>query len=64
MTSVSFDVPINDDDILEDDAETFTLTIDRNSLPDQVSHRRRMGQTTVSIVDNDGKYNNTFMACC
>ena len=63
MTSVPFNVSINDDNMLEDDAETFTLTIKRNSLPDQVSRRRGMGKTTVSIVDDDGKHN-TFMACC
>ena len=56
MTSAPFHVPINDDNILEDDAETFTLTIKCNSLHDQVSHRKGMGKTTVSIVDDGGKY--------
>ena len=55
VTSVPFDVPIIDDNILED-LETFALTIHLASLPDQVSRQRRMDQTTVSIVDNDGKY--------
>ena len=36
MTSVSFDVPINDDNILETN-EDFTLTIDSSSLPNGVT---------------------------
>ena len=40
--------------MLEDDVETFTLTISQNLLPDQVTRQRRMGQTTISIVDDDG----------
>ena len=53
MTSVSFDIPINDDDILEGN-ENFTLTIDPSSLPTGVT----VGipdQATVTVVDNDGK---------
>ena len=53
MTSVPFDIPINDDDILEGN-ENFTLNIDSSSLLDGagVGHPN---QATVTIVDNDGK---------
>ena len=53
VTSVRFDVPINDDDIFEAN-EDFTLTIDPCSLPtgDAVGNP---GQATVTIVDDDRK---------
>ena len=54
QTTATFDVPINDDDILEGN-ENFILTIDPSSLPSDVS----VGdpdQATVTIVDNDRKY--------
>ena len=49
MTMASFNVPINDDDILEDD-EDFTLTIWSGTLPNRVTHLGS-GQSTVTIVD-------------
>ena len=52
-TSVTFDVPITDDRILEG-KENFMLTIDEPSLPTGVS-RGDPGEATVTIVDNDGK---------
>ena len=54
MTSVPFDVPINDDDIFEGD-EDFMLTIDQSSLPPDVVV---VGGNfaTVTIMDNDRKY--------
>jgi len=54
VTSVPLNITINDDNMLEDDVETFTLTINHISLPDQVTRQSGMGQTTISIVDNDG----------
>ena len=53
MTSVSFDIPINNDNILEVD-EDFTLTIVRSTLPNGVT-RGSIGQATVTIVDDDGE---------
>ena len=50
VTSVPFSIPINDDNIFEDD-KNFTLTIDPSSTPDGVSG----GQATVTIVDDDRK---------
>ena len=53
VTSVPFDVGINDDNILEN-AENFDLTIIRNTLPDGVT-RDNPNSATVTIVDNDRK---------
>jgi len=53
VTSVPFDIPINDDNILEDD-EDFTIGIIRNMLPDRVT-RGSTGQAKVIIVDSDGE---------
>jgi len=53
QSSVSFDVLINNDNLLEDD-EIFTLTIMQNTLPNRVS-RGSTSQATVTIVNNDGK---------
>ena len=52
MTSVSFDVPIISDNILES-VEQFQLSIS-NSLPDRVIVSNP-SQTIVTITDNDGK---------
>ena len=62
MTRVSFDIPINDDDILEGN-ENFMLTIDPTSLPPTGVTVGVPGQTTVTIVDNDRKqfYYNIIM---
>ena len=54
QTTATFNVPINDDDILEG-SENFILTINPSSLPSDVS----VGdpdQATVTIEDNDRKY--------
>jgi len=59
VTIVPFDVPIIDDDVFED-VENVTLAIDPTSLPNQVV-RGNVVQTTVSIVDNDGKL---FLLLC
>ena len=53
MTIVQFNVSINDDDIFEDD-ETLNLSINSSTLPNKVIVGSS-GQTTVTIVDNDGK---------
>ena len=53
MTSVPFDIPINDDDILEGN-EFFILTIDPTSLPTSVTVGGP-GQATVTMVDDDRK---------
>ena len=57
VTSVSFDVPITDDNILEDD-ETFDLIISSTSLS-SISIGIQ-NQTTVTIEMNDRKY---YFAC-
>ena len=51
VTMVSFDVPINDDDILEGN-ENFMLIVNSSSLPDGVV-RGTLSQATVIIMDND-----------
>jgi len=53
VTSVTFDVPITDDSILEGN-ENFILTIDQSSLPTGVI-RGDPDETTVTIVDDDSK---------
>ena len=52
-TTATFDVPINDDNILEDN-EDFILTIDVISLPNNLLYGDP-GQTTVTIADDDSK---------
>ena len=52
-TSVQFNVNISDDKVLEMD-ENFILTIDISSSSERVMSTNR--ETTVIIVDNDGKY--------
>ena len=54
ITSVSFDVSINNDNILESN-ETFDLMINSSSAPDQVIIGSP-GQSEVTIVDNDSKW--------
>ena len=53
VTSVPFDVPINNDNILEDD-EDFTLMID-NSLPHRVTVSKHKSQATITILNTDSK---------
>ena len=53
VTSVPFDVPINNDNILESN-EQFQLRIVPKSLPDRVTVSSP-SQTIVSIIDNDGE---------
>ena len=53
VTSVPFDVPINNDDIFEGN-ENFTLTIDPSSLPTDVSVGNP-GSAVVTIIDDDRK---------
>ena len=53
VTNVSFDVPITNDNIL-DDKEIFTLTIAPNSLPSNVT-RGNLDQVTIVILDDDCK---------
>ena len=53
-TSVSFDVPITNDNILESN-ETFSLNIISSSVPDQVIIGNPR-QSAVTIVDNDSKW--------
>ena len=52
VTRVSFNVSINDDNLLEG-SETFNLIIDPSSLPDSIAVDNP-GQTTVTILANDG----------
>jgi len=51
VTSVTFDVPITDDNILEGH-ENFTLTIDQSSLPTNVNSAD-LDETTVNILDDE-----------
>ena len=62
MTSATFDVPINDDNIYEGN-ENFMLTIDDTSLPTGVT-RGNPGSATVTIVDDDRKqfYESIFIS--
>ena len=53
MTSVAFDVPINDDNIYEG-SEDFMITIDPSTLPDNVTVGDP-GEATVNIQDDDSK---------
>ena len=53
VTITSFDVPINDDNILEID-ENFILTINSSSLPDNVINGNSH-QVTLTVEDNDRK---------
>ena len=53
QTTATFNVPINDDMILEID-EDFMLTIDGPSLPTGVT-RGNPDEATVTIVDDDRK---------
>ena len=54
QTTATFNISTNDDDILEED-QSFTLTINETSLPDNVTHGI-FGEVTVTIVnDDDGK---------
>ena len=55
MTSVPFDVPINNDNIYEGN-EDFDLTIIHNTLPDGVT-RGEPNSATVTMVDDDCKPN-------
>ena len=53
-TSVSFDVPIIDDDIVES-RETFNLAVTSSSLPNNV-YRGVPNVTTVTILDDEGTF--------
>ena len=53
VTSVSFDVPISDDNIFKSNG-TFILTINSSSLPSDVIVGNP-GQAIVTIVDDDRK---------
>lgn len=50
-----FSVLINDDNI-EESNESFNLTISSSSLPTEIDFGNP-SQVTVTIVDDDGKYN-------
>ena len=54
VTSVSFDVNIADDNIIETN-ENLTLTIAVNSLPRKVATSVTAAQTVLTIIDNDSK---------
>ena len=52
-TNASVSVPINNDNILEDD-EDFTLTIMSGTLPNGVT-RDGAGQAIITLVDDEGE---------
>ena len=54
QTNATFNIPINDDDILEGD-ENFMLTIISSSLPIGITHGTPC-EATVTIMNDDGKY--------
>jgi len=53
VTSVTFDIPIADDSILEDN-ENFVLTINQSPLPTGVNYGDP-GEAIVTIVNDDCK---------
>ena len=53
VMSIPFNVSITDDNVFEGN-ESFMLAINLSSLPSDVTVGNP-GQTTVTIVDNDGK---------
>ena len=55
VTSVSFDVPIIDDDILEFSEEIFFLIIDQSSLPTGFTVDNP-NEVMVTIKDDDGEF--------
>ena len=61
MTTASFNIPIIDDHILENN-EDVQIEINVSSLPSRVSVSNP-GQSTVTIVDNDSKINCTITIC-
>ena len=54
QTTATFNVPINDDDILEG-GEDFMLIINETSLPTNVTRGTPGEEATVTIVDDDRK---------
>ena len=54
VTRVSFNVSINNDNILEED-ETFNLNVNSISLTNRITIGDP-SQTTVTILDNDSEY--------
>jgi len=54
VTSVTFDVPITDDNILEGN-ENFMLTINQSSLPTGIICGIPDSATVTIVEDNDGK---------
>ena len=61
VTTASFNIPITDDNILENN-EDIQIEINVSSLPSRVSVSNP-SQATVTIVDNDGKINYTYVLC-
>ena len=55
MTTASFGVPINDDNILEIPDEKFLLTINDLLLPKHITHGK-FHTATVIIVSDEGTY--------
>ena len=54
ITRALFTIPLIDDNIMEDN-ETFSFSVNASSLPSAITVSDS-GQTTVTIVANDGKY--------
>ena len=54
QTTATFNIPINDDNILEID-ENFLLIINETALPPDVT-RGNPSEATVTIVDDDRKF--------
>ena len=52
MTTASFNIPITDDNILENN-EDIQIEINASFLPSRVGVSNT-GQATITIVDNDG----------
>jgi len=57
MTEAVFNITVNDDDILEG-TETFNITINPSSLPNNVTIGG-LDEAVVTIVDNDGEFYQT-----
>ena len=54
ITRALFTIPLIDDNIMEDN-ETFNFSVNASSLPSAITVSDS-GQTTVTIMANDGKY--------
>ena len=53
ITQIEFTIPINDDDVVEDKEESFSLSINLSSLPKNIN-AGDPDHAAIIIVDDDG----------